>query len=62
MIASERTVPEQIGAEAVIEQQEAERKNEVIQERVVGREDDADFPRRNNEEAEEAHAARQERA
>ena len=44
--------------EIVIEQQDAEREHEVIQEGVVGGEDDAEFPRRDDEEADEAHAAR----
>ena len=44
--------------EAVIEQQYAERKNEVVQERVVRRDDDADFPRGDDEEAEKADSAR----
>ena len=44
----------------VIEQQKAEREHEVIQKRVIRGEDDADLPRRDDEEADQAHAAREE--
>ena len=44
--------------EAVIQQQESKRQNEVIEKGVVGGEDHANFPRGHNQEADHAPAAR----
>ena len=44
----------------VIEQQKSQREHQVIQKRVIRRENDADLPRRDDEEADQPHAAREE--
>src|SRR6266851_6321052 len=50
-----------MGEEAVVREKNAEGKDEIVQERVVGGEDDADLPGRDDEEANDANAVRKEK-
>src|SRR6266849_7017070 len=48
-----------MGEEAIVQKKNPERQNKIVQEGVVGSEDDADLPGRDDKEANDANAARQ---